>query len=45
MSPASLRLLKNEDHRLRAGHVWVFSNEVDTKVTPLTCIRSLASRC
>ncbi|MEK7261507.1 MAG: class I SAM-dependent rRNA methyltransferase, partial [Pseudomonadota bacterium] len=35
MSPASLRLLKNEDHRLRAGHVWVFSNEVDTKVTPL----------
>ena len=28
-------MLKNEDHRLRAGHVWVFSNEVDTKVTPL----------
>ncbi|MDH5488256.1 MAG: class I SAM-dependent rRNA methyltransferase [Gammaproteobacteria bacterium] len=32
----SLRLNKNEDRRLRAGHVWVFSNEVDTKLTPLT---------
>jgi 23S rRNA (cytosine1962-C5)-methyltransferase len=34
-TPASLRLNKNEDRRLRAGHVWVFSNEVDTRVTPL----------
>ncbi len=33
---APLRLNKNEDHRLRAGHVWVFSNEVDNRVTPLT---------
>ena len=32
---SSLRLNKNEDRRLRAGHVWVFSNEVDTKLTPL----------
>ncbi|MHB1140597.1 MAG: class I SAM-dependent rRNA methyltransferase [Sulfuricaulis sp.] len=32
----ALRLNKNEDRRLRAGHVWVFSNEVDTKLTPLT---------
>ena len=32
----SLRLNKNEDRRLRAGHVWVFSNEVDNKLTPLT---------
>lgn len=31
-----LRLKKNEDHRLRAGHVWIFSNEVDTNATPLT---------
>jgi 23S rRNA (cytosine1962-C5)-methyltransferase len=31
----ALRLNKNEDRRLRAGHVWVFSNEVDTKLTPL----------
>lgn len=36
MSLAALRLNKNEDRRLRAGHVWVFSNEVDTRVTPLS---------
>jgi 23S rRNA (cytosine1962-C5)-methyltransferase len=30
-----LRLKKNEERRLRAGHVWIFSNEVDTKATPL----------
>ena len=30
-----LRLKKNEDRRLRAGHLWIFSNEVDTAVTPL----------
>jgi len=33
---AALRLNKNEDRRLRAGHVWVFSNEIDTRATPLT---------
>ncbi len=32
---APLRLKKNEDRRLRAGHPWVFSNEVDTQLTPL----------
>jgi len=32
---AELRLKKNEDRRLRAGHLWVYSNEVDTKQTPL----------
>jgi len=31
----SLRLRKNEDKRLRAGHLWVFSNEVDIAQTPL----------
>lgn len=31
-----LRLKKNEDRRLRAGHLWIFSNEVDTRRTPLT---------
>ena len=31
-----LRLRKNEDRRLRAGHLWVFSNEVDVAQTPLT---------
>lgn len=36
MDLAPLRLKKHEDKRLRAGHVWVFSNEVDTAATPLT---------
>lgn len=31
-----LRVRKNEDRRLKAGHPWVFSNEVDTSLTPLT---------
>lgn len=35
MSLKPLRLNKHEDRRLRAGHVWVFSNEVDTRATPL----------
>jgi 23S rRNA (cytosine1962-C5)-methyltransferase len=32
----ALRLKRNEDRRLNAGHLWVFSNEVDTQQTPLT---------
>lgn len=36
MNLAPLRLRKNEERRLRAGHVWVFSNEVDVAQTPLT---------
>jgi 23S rRNA (cytosine1962-C5)-methyltransferase len=32
----ALRLKRNEDRRLHAGHLWVFSNEVDTQQTPLT---------
>ena len=31
----SLRLKKNEEKRLKQGHLWVYSNEVDTKETPL----------
>src|ERR1700734_2105506 len=31
-----LRLKRNEDRRLHAGHLWIFSNEVDTGQTPLT---------
>ena len=31
-----LRLKRGEDRRLVAGHLWVFSNEVDTDSTPLT---------
>jgi 23S rRNA (cytosine1962-C5)-methyltransferase len=30
-----LRLLKGHDRRLRAGHLWVYSNEVDQEATPL----------
>ncbi len=32
---AVLRLKPGEDRRLRAGHLWVFSNEVDNQATPL----------
>ena len=31
----ALRLKRNEDRRLHAGHLWIFSNEVDTSQTPL----------
>ena len=36
MERPTLTLKNNEERRLRAGHLWVFSNEVDTKKTPLT---------
>lgn len=35
MKLASLRLKKNEERRIKQGHLWVFSNEVDNKITPL----------
>jgi 23S rRNA (cytosine1962-C5)-methyltransferase len=35
-----LRLKHREDRRLAAGHLWVFSNEVDTARTPLTAFSS-----
>ncbi len=35
MAHPDLYLKKNEDKRLRKGHLWVFSNEVDTKRSPL----------
>lgn len=31
-----LLLRRGEDRRLRAGHLWVFSNEIDVARTPLT---------
>ncbi len=31
-----LRLKPREERRLRAGHLWIYSNEVDTAATPLT---------
>ncbi len=35
MTLPSLRLKANADRRLRAGHLWVYSNEVDVRATPL----------
>ena len=32
----TLVLKKDEERRIRAGHLWVFSNEVDTRKSPLT---------
>jgi 23S rRNA (cytosine1962-C5)-methyltransferase len=40
-APASLpelRLKPREERRLTAGHLWIFSNEVDTSRTPLTAL-------
>ncbi len=39
MGPAAipnLKLKRGEERRLRAGHLWIFSNEVDAAATPLT---------
>jgi 23S rRNA (cytosine1962-C5)-methyltransferase len=33
-----LVLKRHEDKRIRAGHAWVFSNEIDTAATPLAAI-------
>ncbi len=35
MTFAPLKLKKDQDRRLRAGHCWIYSNEVDTTATPL----------
>ncbi|VVC77310.1 Ribosomal RNA large subunit methyltransferase I [Aquicella siphonis] len=31
----SVRLKKGEDRRIRSGHPWVYSNEIDTRATPM----------
>ncbi|MCE3285574.1 MAG: rRNA (cytosine1962-C5)-methyltransferase [Steroidobacteraceae bacterium] len=36
---AELRLKPREERRLTAGHLWIFSNEVDTARTPLTAFQ------
>ena len=36
MSLPSLRLKSNADRRLRSGHLWLYSNEIDTKLSPLS---------
>jgi 23S rRNA (cytosine1962-C5)-methyltransferase len=35
-SARELRLKRGEERRLSSGHLWVFSNEIDTDATPLT---------
>ena len=35
MSTPVLRLKKDQERRLLAGHCWIYSNEVDTRATPL----------
>lgn len=40
MSLPSLRLKANAERRLRAGHLWVYSNEVDVLATPLTTFQA-----
>ncbi len=35
MSLQTIRLKPRADKRLRAGHLWIYSNEVDTGLTPL----------
>jgi 23S rRNA (cytosine1962-C5)-methyltransferase len=32
---ATLKLKKDEDRRLRSGHLWIFSNEIDVEASPL----------
>jgi 23S rRNA (cytosine1962-C5)-methyltransferase len=31
-----LKLKRGEDRRIRSGHLWIFSNEIDNAATPLT---------
>ena len=40
MTTPRLRIKKRDQQRLRDGHLWVYSNEVDTDVTPLKNIKS-----
>lgn len=40
MQLAKLQLKTNADRRLRQGHLWVYSNEIDTTQTPLSDFES-----
>jgi 23S rRNA (cytosine1962-C5)-methyltransferase len=40
MAHPDIYLKKNEDKRLRQGHLWVFSNEVDIARSPLTAFQA-----
>jgi 23S rRNA (cytosine1962-C5)-methyltransferase len=37
-TPSQLVLRRHEDKRIRGGHAWVFSNEIDTAATPLGAV-------
>ena len=37
-NPPVLRLRRGEERRIAAGHMWVFSNEIDTAATPLIAL-------
>src|SRR5690606_35349279 len=39
MTLPSLRLKANADRRLRGGHLWVYSNEIDVAATPLAAFQ------
>ncbi len=43
MPDAVLRLRKGAERRLRGGHPWIYSNEVDTAATPLKALSPGAS--
>ena len=38
MNIPELRLLKDQERRLVAGHCWIYSNEVNTQATPLKAL-------
>lgn len=40
MSLPPLRLKKDQERRLLAGHCWIYSNEIDTEATPLATLES-----
>lgn len=40
MTLPSLRLKANADRRLRAGHLWIYSNEIDVAATPLAAFQA-----
>ena len=37
---ASVRLKKNEERRIKQGHMWVFSNEIDLVATPIKAMQA-----
>jgi 23S rRNA (cytosine1962-C5)-methyltransferase len=45
MTFPSLTLKKNAERRIRAGHLWIYSNEVDTAKTPLAAFEPGSQAC